>query len=106
VKQEASQLFFYNIDKERWNRQKKKLHIGTKIGLGFAAVIALLAILGAVSLASNKSIDNNLKDDIDIVNERLSLEYNIENYFYHAVAGVRGYIAYGKDNFKDDCIYQ
>ncbi len=80
-----------------------KLRIGTKLGLGFAAVLVLLAVLGAVSFTSNRSIHKNLKD-IDIINERLSTEYSIENYFYRAVAAIRGYIAYGKQNYKDDCI--
>ena len=80
-----------------------KLRIGTKLGLGFAAVLVLLAVLGAVSFTSSRSIHKNLKD-IDIINERMTTEYEIENYFYHAVAGIRGYIAYGKQTYKDDCI--
>lgn len=78
-----------------------KLKIGTKIVLGFTLVILLLAVMGTVSIVSSKSVGQGV-NTIDVLNKRLSLEKNAEIHFYNAVAGIRGYIAYGKDKFKED----
>jgi methyl-accepting chemotaxis protein len=78
-----------------------KLKIGAKILLSFTLVLLLLLIMGAVSTISGRSIGV----DVNIIkesNDKLSLVKSAESHFYNAVAGLRGYAAYGKDNFKDD----
>ncbi len=80
--------------------QKVKLKIGTKIALGFSVVLSLLVIMSVISIVSTNSINKGI-NNVEIINERLSLEKNIEIQFYTAVAGLRGYIAYGKDTYKD-----
>ena len=77
-----------------------KLKTGAKIASGFAAILLLLVIMGVSSLVSTNSINKNI-DSMEKINERLSLEKSIESSFYNGVAGIRGYIAYGKSSFRD-----
>ncbi len=80
-----------------------KLKIGTKIALGFSIVLLLLAVTGVSSIISTKSIEKDI-NTVAIINERVSIEKDIESHFYNTVAGIRGYMAYGTNNFKNDCI--
>ncbi|BAF58187.1 hypothetical membrane protein [Pelotomaculum thermopropionicum SI] len=77
-----------------------KLKLGAKIALGFSIVLLLLVIMGLNSIVQTRSISKDV-DAIDIINQELSLEKDIEIHFYNGVAGIRGYIAYGKENFRD-----
>jgi methyl-accepting chemotaxis protein len=77
-----------------------KMKIGTKVMLGFALVLLLIVVIGGNATVSTNSIDqdtNTLRE----VNEELSLIKDIESHFYNGVAGIRGYIAYGQNSFKD-----
>ena len=78
-----------------------KLKIGMKVALGFTIVLLLLSIMAVVSIVSTRSITKDIKT-VDIVNERLSLQRDIDGTFNSAVSGIRGYIAYGTDKFKDE----
>lgn len=82
-----------------------KFRIGTKITLGFFAMLSLAVIIGVISVVSTKSIDKDLSN-VQITNERLSLEKNIEIYFYQGVSDIRGFIAYGNTTFRDKCVYE
>lgn len=77
-----------------------KLKIGSKITLGFCVILLLLVIMSVTSIISTSSIKKGI-DTVDVMNERLSLEKNIEIHFYTGVAGLRGYIAYGQDTYKE-----
>lgn len=78
-----------------------KLRIGTKIVLGFSLMLLLLVIISASSISLTRSIDADVTE-ISELNKRLTLDKDIEIHFYNAVAGIRGYIGYGNDKFKDD----
>ncbi|MEL7564112.1 MAG: methyl-accepting chemotaxis protein [Dehalobacterium sp.] len=78
-----------------------KLKVGIKIFIGFFVVLILLGVISVNSIYSSRSVGADI-ENIDVINERLSLQKDIEMYFYNAVAGIRGYVAYGQDNFKDD----
>lgn len=77
-----------------------KLKVGAKITLGFSVVLLLMVIMGLFSIVAIKSIEKDI-GAINTINQRLSLEKDIEIHFYNGVAGIRGYIAYGKDTFRD-----
>jgi len=79
-----------------------KLKIGTKIALGFSAVLLLLVVTGVFSIVQMRSITKNI-NTINIISERLNLERSILESFYLSFAAGRGYIAYGKENYRQDC---
>lgn len=75
-----------------------KLKIGVKLGLGFGIMLVLIILLGATSFWALESVKNNI-DTINQANNRLVLEYQLENEYLSSVAAIRGYIAYGDDNY-------
>jgi PAS domain S-box-containing protein len=76
-----------------------KLKIGSKVTAGFSIVMALLLVISLTSIFSTRSISKEIKE-VSQVNEQLSLQKDIDSDFNSAVAGIRGYIAYGSDKFK------
>jgi methyl-accepting chemotaxis protein len=80
-----------------------KLKIGTKIGGGYGILIVLLLALGAYSFNVSNNTTEHL-EQIDILNQRLTLEKDIQADFYEAMAGLRGYVAYGEEEFKQGYI--
>jgi len=79
-----------------------KLKIGARIVLGFSTVLLLLVVMGVVSIILTKTIAENV-NKVEVTNEQLTLQKNIEARFYQGVAAIRGYIAYGKENYRDTC---
>ncbi|HBV99211.1 MAG TPA: methyl-accepting chemotaxis protein [Desulfotomaculum sp.] len=80
-----------------------KLRVGAKIILGVSLVLLLVALLGLNSVVSSRSIGQEVSA-INNLNETIVLQNTIETHFYKAVSGIRGYIAYGKDNFAQDYV--
>ncbi len=78
-----------------------KLKTGAKVTLGFSAVLFLMIVISVISIFSTKSIEKNIQT-VDVVNERLSLQKDIDSNFNGAVSGIRGYIAYGAVKFMDE----
>jgi methyl-accepting chemotaxis protein len=78
-----------------------KLKIGSKVITGFAFVLLLLLIMSITSIVSTRSVAKGI-NTVDVVNERLSLQKDIDSNFNGAVGGIRGYIAYGTAKFKDE----
>jgi len=78
-----------------------KLKVGMKIFIGFFIVLILLGVISVNSIYSSRSVGADI-ENISVINERLSLQKDIEMHFYNAVAGLRGYAAYNQDTFKDD----
>ncbi len=77
-----------------------KLRIGTKIASGFLVMLALIVALGISSFYFTGTIQKDMAN-MKTVQERLLLQKEIETSFYLSIAGARGYIAYGRDSFKD-----
>ncbi|NQS76172.1 MAG: hypothetical protein HQP61_07010 [Peptococcaceae bacterium] len=78
-----------------------KLKVGQKVGAGFTVVLALLLVIGLVAIFSARSISNEV-EGLSGIYERSLLEEEIGSEFNRAVAGIRGYIAYGSSSFKED----
>lgn len=78
-----------------------KLKIGQKVSAGFAIVMVLLLVISLTAILSTRSISKEVKE-ISTVNQQLSLQKDIDSEFNSAVAGIRGYIAYGTSKFKDE----
>lgn len=78
-----------------------KLKIGTKISGGYFIMLALVFALGLFSFITIEIMSDDL-DNINTFNERLAIETQIETEFLHAVNGLRGYIAYGTDNHRQN----
>ncbi|MDD4334948.1 MAG: hypothetical protein PHY77_05000, partial [Desulfotomaculaceae bacterium] len=78
-----------------------KLRIGQKVSAGFAVVMALLLVISLTAIFSTRAISKEIKV-VSQINEQLSLEKDIGSEFNRAVAGIRGYIAYGTSKFKDE----
>jgi methyl-accepting chemotaxis protein len=70
--------------------------IGTKIGLGFAAVVLLIALLGVSVFFVLRASDRNLYN-IEVANKSLLLAMQIENAFAEGSAGASMFIAYGDE---------
>jgi PAS domain S-box-containing protein len=81
--------------------KKLKLKIGQKVSAGFAIVMVLLLVISLTAILSTRSISKEVKE-ISTVNQQLSLQKDIDSEFNSAVAGIRGYIAYGTSKFKDE----
>lgn len=73
---------------------------GAKIVLGFSLILFLLAIIGATSVVLSNSIGHDI-ENINHTNEILTIEKDIESHLFNADAGIRGYIAYGQNIYKD-----
>lgn len=80
-----------------------KLKIGAKISLGFALVLLMLVVISAVSIALNRTINKEVAE-INNLNQKLGKIKLSETHFYKSVSGIRGFIAYGTDRFKNDFI--
>ncbi|WP_134213138.1 PAS domain-containing protein, partial [Pelotomaculum propionicicum] len=78
-----------------------KLKIGSKVTTGFLVVLLLMLVMGITSIVSTRSVAKGI-NTMDAVNGRLSLQKDIDSNFNAAVAGIRGYIAYGTTKFKDE----
>ncbi|MFX4262284.1 methyl-accepting chemotaxis protein [Pelotomaculum propionicicum] len=78
-----------------------KLKIGQKVSAGFAVVMVLLLVISLTAILSTRSISKEVKE-ISQINGQLSLQKDIDSEFNSAVAGIRGYIAYGTSKFKDE----
>ncbi|GBF35739.1 methyl-accepting chemotaxis protein [Desulfocucumis palustris] len=78
-----------------------KLKIGSKIMSGFLVLLLLLVAMGATSIYLTRAIGKDV-ENVKVINEHLALQKDIEIHFYNAVAGIRGYIAYGNVKFKDN----
>lgn len=70
--------------------------IGIKIGLGFAAIVLLVALLGGSTFLALRSSDRNLYN-IEVANKSLLLAMRIENAFAEGSAGASMFIAYGDE---------
>jgi len=73
---------------------------GTKIVLGFSLILFLLVVIGTTSVVLSNSIGHDI-DNINDTNEILTIEKNIQSHLFNADAGIRGYIAYGQNIYKD-----
>ena len=78
-----------------------QLRIGQKISAGFAIILVLLLVISLVTIFSTRSISNEVQGLSHVYNQ-LALESEIESEFDRAVAGIRGYVAYGTNNFQED----
>lgn len=78
-----------------------KLKLGIKIFLGFFIVLVLLGVISGYSIFSSRTMGEDI-ESINLTNERLSLQKDIEIHFFKAVTGIRGYLAYNQNTFKDE----
>ncbi|WP_051688032.1 methyl-accepting chemotaxis protein [Desulfofalx alkaliphila] len=81
-----------------------KLKIGAKISGGYIVMLILLSALGAYSFISTGKMSKDI-DQVDILNQHLALQGEIEAEFLNSTAGIRGYIAYGTENHRDNFIH-
>lgn len=75
-----------------------KIKIGLKITMGYLLMLLLVASMVVYSFASTRSIQEDL-NHVDIASQRLDVLQSINIEFHQAVSGIRGYIAYGRDDF-------
>lgn len=75
-----------------------KISVGKKIGLGFLVMLVFIVIFIIATFSTLQNTKNDL-EEISKANERsnLSLESNL--YFREATSAIRGYIAYGDEQY-------
>lgn len=73
------------------------MKLGTKIGLGFVAMLVLIFILGGYSFLSLKSTQNNTQE-FDMASQRLHLVMQTESVFKDVVGSIRGFFLYGSED--------
>jgi methyl-accepting chemotaxis protein len=80
-----------------------KLKIAHKITGGYLLLLLLLIGLGFYVYTASNTTSHHLQQ-IKILDQRLDLEQDIQAEIYAAVSGIRGYIAYGQDEFEQSYI--
>ena len=80
-----------------------KLNIGAKISGSYIILVLLILALGGYCYKTTMTMSDNV-ENIDILNLRLELEKDIEIEFFGAVSEIRGFLAYGTDNYKEGYI--
>ncbi|PKM87600.1 MAG: methyl-accepting chemotaxis protein [Firmicutes bacterium HGW-Firmicutes-12] len=75
-----------------------KLTVGKKIGLGFTSMLLLLIILGGSAFLNLRSAETAI-EQISTATERLAMLNNVNSSFLKGVSSIRGYIAYGDQNY-------
>lgn len=75
-----------------------KMNLGKKIAMGFVCMLILIGILGVNSLFTLYSFKDQLQS-IDTANNRLTILNATNNSFKESVGAIRGFLAYGNENY-------
>lgn len=83
-----------------------KLTLGKKIGLGFTSMLLLLFILGGNAYLNLQS-SQIAAEKIALSSKRLTILNNINSSFSDGISAIRGFMAYGDDEYSnqiDSCL--
>ena len=78
-----------------------QMRIGTKIGVGFAAMLVMVGLMAAIAIYSLQAAKNQL-EILHETNRRLVLEMKMDSEAGNILSCIRGFVAFGDENY----IYQ
>ncbi|RYD05966.1 hypothetical protein N752_06890 [Desulforamulus aquiferis] len=78
-----------------------RLSVGMKIGGGFLILVVLLSLITVQGVHVMNSTDKDLHS-VDVLYDRVTLDYQIKNSFQNVALAIRGYTTYGDAKFLDE----